>query len=509
MHPPAYTFDETRLAALRSYEILDTPPEPGFDDLVELARQICEAPVALVSFVAADRQWFKARSGFKASETDLSRSVCAFALVEPDLLIIPDLTVDERTRANPLVAGDPRIRFYAGAPVRAADGAVLGSLSVIDVRARPAGLTAVQASALRNLGRKVSSQLELRRAVAERDRALAVARTHNLRREASDERYRTLFAAIDVGFCVVELRFEGGRPVDYRYIELNPAFANLTGLTDAEGQWMRALVPDLEQYWYDLYGDVALTGTPMRFEQFAKALGDRWYAVHAFRIGDPEQRRVAIIFNDVTDRKSAQFARDAAEKAQTVLNEELSHRMKNTFAMVLAIGTQTLRPIENQVPVAAFVQRIHALSTAHDILLAHGWLATGMADVVRTAVGAVAGLERFELTGPAVQLGPRATLSISLILHELTTNALKYGALSVAEGRVNLAWRLDGSDEEPNLAVAWRETGGPEVAKPARSGFGSRLIRMGLLGTGGADVRYSARGVEADFKAPLAQVQMP
>jgi PAS domain S-box-containing protein len=509
MHPPAYTFDEARLAALRAYEILDTPPEQGFDDLVELARQICEAPVALVSFVAADRQWFKARSGFDAHETDLSRSVCAFALVEPDLLIIPDLTMDERTRANPLVADDPHIRFYAGAPVRAAGGAVLGSLSVIDVRARPAGLTAAQASALRNLGRQVTSQLELRRAVAQRDRALALARSHDLQRAASDERYRTLFGAIDAGFCVVELRFAGGHPVDYRYIELNPAFASLTGLTDAEGQWMRTLAPDLEQYWYDLYGDVALTGMPIRFQQFAKSLGERWYEVHAFRIGDPAQRRVAIIFNDVTERKNIEFARDAAEKAQTVLNEELSHRMKNTFAMILAIATQTLRPIDDQAPVAAFVERIHALSKAHDILLAHGWSAASMADVVRASVSGLTGVERFEMTGPAVQLGARATVSISLILHELTTNALKYGALSVGDGRVSLNWRLDGQNGETNLAVTWRESGGPDVVKPVRSGFGSRLIRMGLLGTGGAEVRYTERGLEADFIAPLAQVQIP
>ena len=120
MNPPDYTHDAGRLAALARYAILDTPAEPGFDDIVQLAAQICEAPVALVSLVAADRQWFKARIGFELCETNLGSSVCAHALIEPDLLVIPDLTLDARSKDNPLVTADPNIRFYAGAPFRAA-----------------------------------------------------------------------------------------------------------------------------------------------------------------------------------------------------------------------------------------------------------------------------------------------------------------------------------------------------------------------------------------------------
>src|ERR1700760_1634005 len=142
---PEYVYDPARLAALDGYDILDTMPEPGFDDIVHLAMHICECPVALVSLVTRDRQWFKAREGFEPCETDLDSSVCAHALVEPDLLIVPDLTTDPRTATNPLVTGDPYIRFYAGAPLRTAEGHVLGSLCVIDGKPRPAGLTTVQA----------------------------------------------------------------------------------------------------------------------------------------------------------------------------------------------------------------------------------------------------------------------------------------------------------------------------------------------------------------------------
>lgn len=158
-----------RLTVLDSYGILDTPPEQGFDDIVLLATQLCQTPVALVSLVAEDRQWFKAQIGFPHCQTDLSSSVCVHALAAPDLLVIPDLTQDPRTRANPLVTGDPFIRFYAGAPLRTPSGMTLGSLCVIDHTPRPAGLTRPQAEGLQALARQVITQLELRRTVQRRD----------------------------------------------------------------------------------------------------------------------------------------------------------------------------------------------------------------------------------------------------------------------------------------------------------------------------------------------------
>ncbi|WP_162596133.1 PAS domain S-box protein [Methylobacterium sp. 17Sr1-1] len=170
--PSAAVSDAKRLTALAAQAILDTPPEKGFDDIVLLARNVCGTPVALVSFVAADRQWFKARAGFPACETDLSRSVCAHVLTEPDLLVIPDLAVDPRTRANPLVTGEPHIRFYAGAPLRTPEGEALGSLCVIGHQPRPDGLTDVQAESLRALADQVMSQMTLRRSLREQRRML-------------------------------------------------------------------------------------------------------------------------------------------------------------------------------------------------------------------------------------------------------------------------------------------------------------------------------------------------
>ena len=210
----------SRLATLDAYAILDTPPERGFDDIVNLARITCGTPVALISLVAGDRQWFKARVGFEPSETTLDKSVCAHVLGHHDLLVVPDLSQDPRTRDNPLVTGDPFLRFYAGAPLQAADGACLGSLCVIDVEPRPRGLTPDQAEALRALAGQVMAQLDLRRSLAERDGILAAQRAVVTQHEAlvaaqaavvgSDGRFDDVLDAVVAGALRALPQAEGG-----------------------------------------------------------------------------------------------------------------------------------------------------------------------------------------------------------------------------------------------------------------------------------------------------------
>jgi two-component system CheB/CheR fusion protein len=315
-----------------------------------------------------------------------------------------------------------------------------------------------------------------------------------------------LFEAIDDGFCVIEMKFEDGVAVDYRFIEINSAFAGQTGLTDVEGKWVRDLVPGHEQHWFDSYGEVALTGRPARFEHLAAKLGDRWYAVQAFRIGDADALRVAVLFSDITDRQARGELKRKAEETQTLLNHELSHRMKNMFSLVQAIANQTLRDVEERELIHAFKERIRALSRAHDVLLKQSWAAAELGAVVEAVVATLAADGAFDISGPDVLLNPGATPTVSLLLYELATNALKYGALSTRDGRVEVRWRVEGSGDSQTLTLDWTESGGPAVAQPSRAGFGSRLIRMGLAGSGGADLRYDATGLKARFSAPFAQV---
>lgn len=120
---------------------------------------------------------------------------------------------------------------------------------------------------------------------------------------ASEERYRVLFNSMDEGYCVIEMLIEPDRKLDYRFVETNNAFEKQSTLVNAEGKWMRELRPDHEEFWYETYRDVALTGKPVRFEHIGRALDNRWFSVYAFRIGDPQQKRVAVLFSDITRRR--------------------------------------------------------------------------------------------------------------------------------------------------------------------------------------------------------------
>ena len=168
-----------RLKVLWQYDVLDTVPEEVFDDLTELAARICEAPIALISLVDEDRQWFKSKVGLTINETSRDISFCAHAIKQQELFIIPDATKDLRFANNPLVVSDPKIRFYAGAPLITPDGHALGTLCVIDKV--PRELRPEQQQALRVLARHVMTQLELRR------HAKDLAEAHKSREATKDE----------------------------------------------------------------------------------------------------------------------------------------------------------------------------------------------------------------------------------------------------------------------------------------------------------------------------------
>jgi len=170
--------EKARLQALRRYKILDTDPEKSFDDLTILASHICGTPVALISLIDADRQWFKSKVGVEVSETPREVSFCSTAIQQPDLFVVPDATKDPRFSSNPFVVSDPKIRFYAGAPFTSSDGHALGTLCVVDIV--PRKLTSDQENALLALSRQVQAQFELRKnlmdlrvALDERDQAEA------------------------------------------------------------------------------------------------------------------------------------------------------------------------------------------------------------------------------------------------------------------------------------------------------------------------------------------------
>lgn len=209
--------------------------------------------------------------------------------------------------------------------------------------------------------------------------------------------------------------------------------------------------------------------------------------------------RILSVSRDHTDLQKAR-------EQQQFLNVELMHRIKNTLSVVQAIAHQTLGKSEDREAVDAFGKRLGALAAAHDVLTYNHWSA---ADLRKVALSALAtfGEDRFTLSGPDVAIGPRATMALTLMLHELATNAVKYGALKVSEGNVTLDWALREDGDGETLTLRWSERGGPPATEPTRKGFGSRIIRMGLTESGGVNLQYEAEGLTMEATAPLYQIQ--
>ncbi len=203
------------------------------------------------------------------------------------------------------------------------------------------------------------------------------------------------------------------------------------------------------------------------------------------------------IARDITERRRA-------ERLQQTLVHELNHRVKNILATVQAIARQTFRsgPLDSRAR-ETFEARLHALSRAHDLLTRENWDGAEMAAVVAQVLAPYQ-RQRFEIEGPQLRLPPRVALALTLALHELATNAAKYGALSVPSGRVAITWAVRPGDP-PHLALRWQEHGGPLVSPPAQKGFGSRLIErsLALELAGEVHVTYEPSGVVCDVSAPV------
>src|SRR5579863_2212764 len=217
MKAPPPENESARLAALQRYAILDTFPEQEFDDLSRLAAMICGTPIALVSLVDSHRQWFKSKIGIDETETSRDVAFCAHAILQPDVMVVPDALKDERFRTNPLVTEDPNVRFYAGAPLISQEGHALGTLCVID--RVPRELTPEQREALKALSRLVVTQMELRRSVADLSRSIR-------ERRMTEEELDQLFTVSLDMLCIAG--FDG------YFKRINPSWEKTLGIPIAE-----------------------------------------------------------------------------------------------------------------------------------------------------------------------------------------------------------------------------------------------------------------------------------
>ena len=305
---PAWTEVE-RLAALRSYGILDTPPERAFDDIVSLTGQLLDAPIVAVNLIDAHRQWFKSEIGLGVREMPLDNSICKFALLEADRMVVTDTRADSRFSCNPLVTGGPRLRFYAGELLKSADGLPLGTLCVLDVVPRPQGLTALQAQSLKTLAQQVVTQLELRKIVAEQNYLLLERKATNSALQRAQERSVLATEAADLGVW-------SWNPVDDAVVWENTRPYDILGLPhDAPAvnaaRFLRDFVhPDDAAAFTSSLGATLATGIPFQFEgRMRRTDGQiRWVSF----IGKSQQSTAGMppmllgVVSDVTARKVAE-----------------------------------------------------------------------------------------------------------------------------------------------------------------------------------------------------------
>ncbi len=221
------------------------------------------------------------------------------------------------------------------------------------------------------------------------------------------------------------------------------------------------------------------------------------FCLAPLRGGDSKLTGYAAIAHDITERK-------AQEKTRQLLLDELNHRVKNTLAMVQSIARLTLRQAKSPEDFAAsFTGRIQALAGAHDVLTASSWHGADLASLVsdQLILGDTSD-GRYRCSGPAIRLDPQTAVGLSLVLHELGTNANKYGSLSVPGGHVDLTWDLEEAGKV--LKLCWREKDGPTIAKPSRRGFGAFIIEQSLSSLDGlAEVRYPPTGIICDMRLPI------
>jgi PAS domain S-box-containing protein len=507
-HPasPPPLDESARAEVIAAYDIAGARTFGALDDIVAFAAELCGTPTALVSLVEEAHQRFLSRVGLDAESTPRSMSFCAHAMRGEKVMEVPDATADSRFADNPLVTGAPSIRFYAGAPLVSREGVPLGALCVISPEARPGGLSAFQRRGLEILASAVMGRLDDRRAAREAREAEAENRAALAQ---SDLRFRTL--ADTMPQMVWSTRPDGYH--DYynaRWYEFTGVPA---GTTDGEG-WNDVFHPDDQARAWTVWRHSLSTGDPYQIEYRLKHFDGtyRWVLGRALPIRD-EAGAITRWFGTCTDIHEQKLALEERE----IISQELSHRIKNIFAVISGLIAFASRTYPDFAPISSDLRaRITALGRAHDFVRPHSAQSrpSSQQDSLRGMLGELflpyqlSSGERIRIEGPDVPIDDRSATPIALLFHELATNASKYGALSVEHGQVTLSL----AREDNRVAIRWRECGGPIVQEPQGSaGFGTQLIELSAVRQlGGTIARtWAPEGLEVCLLLPLASLSRP
>ena len=492
--------ESARMAVLSSYDLGELRDTPELRAITDFAATLCEAPTALVSLVEEARQTFIARTGMEATETPRETSFCAQAMLGDTIMVVPDATADPRFADFSLVVGG-QVRFYAGAPLINEDGVPLGALCIVDSKPRPAGLSAMQLQGLGVLAANVMARLRDTRDAAawrraERDAKRAL--------DDSESRFRTLADAMPQ---MVWSTLPDGYHDYYnaRWYEFTGVPA---GSTDGEA-WNGMFHPDDRERAWATWRESLTSGAPYEIEyRLRHADGTwRWVLGRALPIRD-ESGAITRWFGTCTDIHEQKLALEERE----VISQELSHRIKNIFSVIAGLVTLSARRRPEFAAIATDLRdRITALGRAHDFVRPHSARSQPVhrQDSLKGLLGELyapyqeVDAPRLAIEGDDVMIDDRSATPLALLFHELATNASKYGALSVPDGRVMVTAARDGE----TLVLRWSEQGGPAVTQPPQAtGFGTQLIELSAVRQlgGKVDRDWRPEGLEVTIRTPRA-----
>ncbi|HEY9092983.1 sensor histidine kinase [Parasphingorhabdus sp.] len=456
--------EKSRLETLESYQIMDSPPEAAFDRMTRLAADVFEVPMASISFVDDKRQWSKSAIGLESLEAARDISFSSHIVESREALIVEDLLSDERFAENPFVTGHPYVKFYAGCPLLAPNGMVLGALWIGDhaVRRQPFGDRLEQ---LRCMADIVMSELELRREMQQRKAAQRYAAEARTELEMALALSGT--ASWKLNLSTQEVRWGGdyhrvwGKDADQTLLMAEDVFARIH---PEDRQRIRNSIEHNNR--------TENRGFLETFRIVMPSGETRWILGRGDFLHSNGADVVTGINYDITD------AVNQADQ-QKLHTRELHHRLRNLFATLQSIMMLTRNSATS---IDDYIERINgrlgALNRTQQILLDSDFITGSFAALVSDLCSIY---PRMIWAGPDIRLPENAMVSISLVLNELATNAAKYGALSHEHGFVKITWTINDDDQPPSVSLTWKERGGPAIqGPPTQWGFGTSLIRHSI-----------------------------
>ena len=460
----AVASDPRRIAAINALS-QGRHADADLDALAGLAAGLLGTPVSLVTIVDDVSQWFTGRHGTELRQTPVEQAFCAHAIADPDhaILVVPDATIDPRFSSNPLVTGDPGIRFYAGVPL-VVNAQPIGTLCVIDVvpRPRPDDRMLEQLSSLARLAASLIRLKDREKRGSEAETEIVrVNRRHELAIRAAS--IATWEMDIETGVVEADAQLRAMFGLDS---ETGPSRENFLGL----------IVPDDAERVGAAMKSAIEQGTEFSVEFQIASTGRRLAGIGQV-LELPGKRKTFVGINiDVTDRHLQM------EKERKMLLE-INHRVKNTLAVLQSLAVQTLRRSRDPAHfIDAFSGRIQAIAAVHTLLTDSKWHEVDLATLV-SKLGSLSGVEgRILLSENAGRLVLTAdeALGIGLILREAISNARNHGALSVPGGMVTSSVSDGGPRRTGTSHIVWQESGTQGLPDRLQEGFGMVLIRRSL-----------------------------